>query len=467
MKYRLIDNIAKALERIISFRIKEALANGEGLSPQQYGFREGRSTIDALLCVKTFVKRATDNKEVVAAIGIDIKNAFNTLPWEEIIAQMRRKRIPNYLIRLVRSYLSERYIWYKGSDGIFHSRKVFAGVPQGSVLGPLLWNLTYDWALEAPLWHSSMIVAYADDTLILAKGSTPKSAAAIASLSAGAVITRIQRLGLQVAAQKTEATIFCRRGSPPSIPIKIIDETVYTTDRIKHLGVILDRCLTFKAHLQYVEAKTYKVLRSLWRLMPNVRGPRGDKRRLYSNVLHSVMLYGAPVWSDTIMAYKSYRQLLLRIQRGIALRIISGYRTVSYEAALLLARTVPIHLQAARLRRIYERLNMIKYTNEDTLEEREEIKKASTVLMLRQWKLVLEAENLPGKRVRQAILPIYSRWMESRTCNFNYHVTQMITGHGSFGEYLHRIGKVQTPRCPFCNEIEVETPEHVVMECPF
>lgn len=82
-------------------------------------------------------------------------------------------------------------------------------------------------------------------------------------MSAGAVIHRIKKLGLTVASQKTEAVVFCRQGIPLSIPQRVAGETIYTEVRIKHLAVILDRCLTYKLHFEYVEEKAYKILRAL------------------------------------------------------------------------------------------------------------------------------------------------------------------------------------------------------------
>lgn len=137
----------------------------------------------------------------MVAISLDIQNAFNSLPWNVVLAQLHRKKIPTYLIRIVRSYFSERYIMYKDSSGVYQHRAVTAGVPQGSVLGPLLWNLAYDWVLEVKEWSGCSVVCYADDTLVLAQGRTPRIAAAKATVFADSVVLRIRQLGLKIAAQ--------------------------------------------------------------------------------------------------------------------------------------------------------------------------------------------------------------------------------------------------------------------------
>lgn len=163
--------------------------------------------------------------------------------------------------------------------------------------------------------------------------------------------------------------------------------------------------------------------------------------------------------------WTTYRAPLLKIQRQMALRVISGYRTVSYEAALLLARIPPIHLLAARQRRIYERTQELVCRQEYTAEAKGEIQEAATLLMRRQWYAMLDRENSSGKRVREAILPIFDRWLDHRRAGVNYYTTQLFTGHGSFGQYMYRIRKREYPACPDCGLVE-DTVEHVLEDCP-
>lgn len=468
-KYRpicLLNDIGKAFERIIATRISSAVQElGGGFSDHQFGFREGLSTLEALFAVHNYVTKARDSRQYVVAISLDIKNAFNSLPWDITLAQMRRKRIPDYLIGIVRSYFSDRRIMFKDSTGTYQLREVTAGVPQGSVLGPLLWNIAYDWVLEVKERAASTVICYADDTLILARGRTPEIAARKATVFAGSVVLRIKQLGLKIAAQKTEAVLFGGRGAFPELSVNIESERILVRPSLKHLGVFLDRGLTFKRHFQYVEDKALKMVRLLWRLLPNLKGPSALKRQLYAGVLHSLMLYASPLWSESLMRWTTYRAPLLKIQRQMALRVISGYRSVSYEAAQLLARMPPIHLLAARQRCIYIRFQELKQTDEDTLEARFEVRKAANLLMRRQWTILLQGDGIPGQRVREAILPVLDRWLDHRRAGVNYYTTQLFTGHGSYGQYLHKIGRRESSACPDCGEA-IDTPEHIMEDCP-
>ena len=94
---------------------------------------------------------------------------------------------------------------------------------------------------------------------------------------------------------------------------------------------------------------------AIGKLTTNIGGPGECRHRVYANVVMSVVLYGSPVWAQAVARDRTIRRDAGRLQRQLALRIIRGYKTVSYEASLILARLVPFDLIADRLRRSYLR----------------------------------------------------------------------------------------------------------------
>ncbi|XP_045772161.1 uncharacterized protein LOC123872074 [Maniola jurtina] len=169
----LLDEAGKLFERIIAARLSDHLSHvGPDLSESQFGFRQGRSTVDAILCVRASSERALSRGGVALAVSLDIVNAFNSLPWATIRNALTHHNIPVYLRNIVGAYLSDRSITYTGRNGRMHRREVNCGVPQGSVLGPLLWNLAYDAVLRVTVPSGITLVCYADDTMVLAEGNT-------------------------------------------------------------------------------------------------------------------------------------------------------------------------------------------------------------------------------------------------------------------------------------------------------
>lgn len=167
----LLNEAGKLFERVIAERIVEHLAGAElDLNDTQFEFRKGLSTLDAVDHVRKSTQAITTRGGVAIAISLDISNAFNSLPWNVIREAMAHHEIPPYLRRVVGNYLSNRWIEYTNSNGKQCEEEMHRGVPQGSVLGPLLWNIGYDAVLRSALPVGYRVTCYADDTLILARG---------------------------------------------------------------------------------------------------------------------------------------------------------------------------------------------------------------------------------------------------------------------------------------------------------
>lgn len=165
----MLDGLGKVYEAMIRDRIAEELKNKRGISQDQYGFTKGKSTIQALNKIRDHVKGT--RAVWVLLVTLDIKNAFNTARWSKIIAAMEKKKISRYLINIVDSYLSDRKIYYTNRDDINAKQ----GVPQGSVLGPTLWNILYDDVLRIDMEEDVWRIAFADDLVIMTQANSKRN----------------------------------------------------------------------------------------------------------------------------------------------------------------------------------------------------------------------------------------------------------------------------------------------------
>ncbi|KAL0852664.1 hypothetical protein ABMA27_012503 [Loxostege sticticalis] len=370
----LLDEAGKLFERVIAARLNEHLATtGPNLADSQYGFRSGRSTIDAVMRLKSITAEAAERGDGVMAVSFDIANAFNSIPHSAILEALRYHGVPTYLRSLLTDYLSDREVLYVNRDDRLQRRQVETGVPQGSVLGPLLWNLGYNWLLRGTLLPGMDVICYADDTLITARGRSYGAAAMLASVGGDLIVGRIRRLGLKVALEKTEALFFPgpRQRVPPAAHIEVGGVEVRVKAQMKYLGLTLDGRWHFTAHFKGLSERLVRAADSFGWLLPNLGGPRTRCRRLYAGVLKSMALYGAPVWSDSLHRRENVA-LLRRPQRAIALRVARAYRTVG---------------------------------------------------------------------------------------------SAVLTGHGCFGNYLHKIGREESPSCHECGAA-VDTAQHTLAVCP-
>ncbi|KAK9296722.1 hypothetical protein QLX08_009336 [Tetragonisca angustula] len=167
-------------------------------------------------------------------------------------------------------------------------------MPQGSILGPLIWNLGYDPVLGAAVADGAEVIAYADDTLIIIEGSSWTCTLRGMEAAVAAVTGEIRKLGITVATNKTEAIWFHnlpQNRKPPSTWLCVGRNRIRVGQNLKYLGITLDERLGFKTHLETLRVKIARNASYFGRILPNMIGPGYRIRKLHANVLNSMVMY--------------------------------------------------------------------------------------------------------------------------------------------------------------------------------
>ena len=442
----LINTLGKIAEGMICNRINLELEEGVGLSPNQFGFRKGKCTIDAMKEVVNCRQKGTrlrNTRGFCVLVTLDIRNAFNSASWTKIIKAMSDKGISPYLVEIIKSYLKGRYI----RVGKEAKLEMTCGVPQGSKLGPLLWNIMYDGVFSIELPQGATTIGFADDIGIVVTAWTEDELRLKTNMAIDITINWLRRQGLQVAPEKTEAVILAGRRTLLRMDIIVQNRVVETSECIKYLGVYFDKDLKMRQHIIQTAKKAGEAIRNLSRLMPNTGGPSSTKRRVLGTVVNSILLYSAPIWDETLKLAK-YRLIYERVQRQMAISICSAYRTVSTVAAQLLSGQIPIDLLATeRARTFHATEEEARRIKEDTLDA---------------WQARWTSETR-GAWTRR-LIPNVRVWIERTHGVLDFHLTQLLSGHGSFETYLCGIGRRDTPTCPHCHRGDDDV-EHTFFLC--
>lgn len=439
----MIDTFGKLLESLVCRRLEQCIDAVGGLSDNQFGFRKSRSTLDAINVIVDTASQAIEgkrwkngSKEYCVVVTLDVKNAFNSANWEIIVNSLANLNIPRYLLAVVKDYFRNRILIYDTNEGT-RRYKITSGVPQGSVLGPLLWNVMYDGILRLALPNGVKIVGYADDIALISVAKHITEITTITNISIEIVRMWLGSVGLRLADHKTEALLISSRKSMETIKLNVGSCCIETKPAIKYLGVMIDNRLSFKDHLLYIAMKSSRTCSALSRIMPNTRGPKYQRRRLLAGVVKSIIIYASPIWSGSLR-FATYRNIINPIFRLTALRVCCAFRTVSDEAALVIAGMMPIDLQIR--------------SSDMSVDGVTEWQNRWTISGNGRWTYSLIPDIIP--------------WIERKHGDLDFYVTQMLSGHGCFRSYLKRFGHDSSPFCPSCDGNVVEDAAHVFFSCP-
>ena len=163
--------LSKIYEQAMAERLNTYLESNSLLTKSQFGFRKGMSTENALIDFTSYVYRSLDTKQHVAGVFLDFSKAFDTLDHNILIQKMEHLGIKGPVIKLFTSYLSNRKQTVRLNNNYSNTKEVLLGVPQGSILGPILFLIYINDLVNVS--DILKFVLYADDTNILLSDKSP------------------------------------------------------------------------------------------------------------------------------------------------------------------------------------------------------------------------------------------------------------------------------------------------------
>ena len=307
---------SKILERIVFKYVFNYFRENFLISVFQSGFIPGDSTVNQLVNVYHILCNALDKKKDVRIVFCDISKAFDKVWHDGIIFKLESMGVKGPLLCWFRDYLTNRYqrVVIEGKESSWGMIK--AGVPQGSVLGPLLF-LVYINDITSVV--QSNIRLFADDTTIFVEIEDPDIAAEVLNKDLNAISCWAKQWIVTFSPPKTESMLITLKKSDNVHPPLFLDNTeIKEVSEHKHLGVTLSSSLKWDAHIATITSKAGKRLDVLSHLMYKL--DRNTLNTMYMSFILPVMEY-----CDVIMCNLSERQVYnLEMIHKRAGRIVSG-----------------------------------------------------------------------------------------------------------------------------------------------
>lgn len=310
----LLPIMSKIFERLLLKRLTKDVNLDEIIPSHQFGFREHHSTIQQSHRIVNTILTSLEEKKLCTAAFLDIQQAFDRV-WHDGILYKLKHKLPTPYYILLKSYLSDRYFQTKYNLETSSYHPIKSGVPQGSVLGPLLYLI---FTADIPITNNTTIATFADDTAIVAVDKDPQIATEKLQIHLNQFQDWIHTWRVQVNQAKSAQITFTYK-TTDCPPVSINNTQLPVTNQVKYLGLTMDRRLTWKQHITAKKTQINLKLKQMqWLLGRKSKLATENKILLYKSILKPIWTYGVQLWG---CAKPSNTKILQRVQSKV-LRMI-------------------------------------------------------------------------------------------------------------------------------------------------
>ena len=292
----LLSIFDKIIEKLMYSRLYAFLEKHNILYDQQFGFRKHKSTIHSLLQITEQIINSIDKGMHGCGIFIDLKKAFDTVNHSILLRKLEHYGIRGISLNWFASYLSNRkqYVYYNGHSSEIKSIK--CGVPQGSVLGPLLFLLYIN---DLPNVSSKLrFYLFADDTNLYYESYDLKKIEKVVNKEMNKLFQWLcsNRLALNIS--KTNFVIFHPYNKPVKevITLKINKKAIAEELCVKYLGILIDSTLSWKSQISTITKKISRSIGIMYKLRPFVNVK--IMKSVYYSIIYPHLIYGIQVWGS-------------------------------------------------------------------------------------------------------------------------------------------------------------------------
>jgi hypothetical protein len=311
---------SKILESLMLNRILQYLASQKIISDKQFGFCDKSSTQAAIINLLNTLQKEIDAKAKTlgALLFIDLSKAFDSISKPLLIEKCELLGIRGPALKLITSYLNNRYQYTANMNTKSENLINDFGVPQGGLSSPTFFNIFINDIVNLPLRGN--IALYADDICISYSNTSEHTLMKDMQNDLNIITNWLNFNELTMNAKKTKFMILSpsqppKTHNPPTIATIPIEQV----KTFKYLGLIIDEQLKWKHHIEHVINKIAPITGILWRTRHSTT--LAMRRKIYFALIHSHLNYLAAIWGNT---YKSHLKPL-KVMQNKALKIVYNY----------------------------------------------------------------------------------------------------------------------------------------------
>ena len=290
----------KILEKLCTKFLLDELKENDILSDDQYGFRTGLSTSHATYHYVKYIVDGINNKQVTAAVYLDFARAFDSVNYEILLLKLRDMGISEMLLNWIAGYLKNRRMYTKFNNYSSETRSLVCGVPQGSVIGPILFLCYVNDIVNVSSDDSVKITLYADDTVLYCCSDNIDDLEykMQQTLNNVSIWCMTNRINLNVS--KTKPCCYGTRHylNNHQMKLHLNNTLLHPCTQYKYLGILLDETMNMESNFNYIFKKmSYKIFQF-------------TKIRPYLDVKTRILVY-----KQTIMPLAEYAGFMLYLNR--------------------------------------------------------------------------------------------------------------------------------------------------------
>lgn len=320
----LLPSLSKIAERVVFTRLYRFLVDIGFFYSLQSGFRPGHSTINQLVYLVHKIHQALEDGKEVRVVFLDVSKAFDRVWHTGLLFKLEKLGVQDPLLSWIKNYLCERKQRVVIEGQCSEWKLINSGVPQGSVLGPLLF-LVYINDITEGLESTPLL--FADDTALLEIVDSPEQSALILNNDLEKISNWSKKWLVTMNPSKCETIVFSAKKNKPFHPELLLDDsTISEVSSHTHLGLTLQNNLSWKKHILELHTKASTCLNMLKSV--KFRLERQTLDILYKSLLRPLLEYADFIWADCA---DQLIQLLESIQYEASRVVCGAIKGTSYE----------------------------------------------------------------------------------------------------------------------------------------